>query len=308
MSTDAAAHGKVDMNRASIADTVKSGRILVSDGAWGTVLQEKGLKVGDCPELWNLERPDDVREVARRYVEAGADMVQTNSFGGSSIKLDLYRLASRVVEINREAAELSRQAAGDDKWVIASVGPTGKLLIMGNVTEEELYDSFRIQAEALAQGGADALCVETMSDVAEAILAVKAARDATDCEVICTFTFERTAAGDYRTLMGVSPPEATQAALEAGAHIVGANCGNGFAQMVDVVREIHDAAPGVPILVHANAGIPQNVKGVTVFPDTPEEMAALVPDLARAGAGIVGGCCGTTPEHIRAIRQAVDRL
>ncbi len=296
------------MSRASIADTAKSGKILVSDGAWGTFLQERGLKVGDCPEAWNLERPDVVRDVAESYIDAGADMVQTNSFGGSSIKLDAYGLAKRANEINRKAAFLSRQAAGDERWVIASMGPTGKLLIMGNVTEEELYRSFRSQAEALAEGGADALCIETMSDVAEASQAVRAARDSTSCEVICTFTFERTARGDYSTIMGVSPTEAARAALGAGAHIVGANCGNGFAQMVDIVGEIQAAVTGAPILVHANAGIPENVKGLTVFPDTPEEMAALVPDLARAGAGIIGGCCGTTPEHIRAIKQAVGRL
>jgi 5-methyltetrahydrofolate--homocysteine methyltransferase len=296
------------MSRALLVETVESGRILVSDGAWGTFLQEKGLKVGDCPEIWNLERADDVLEVASLYIEAGADMVQTNSFGGSSIKLDSYNLASRAKEINHKAAALSRRAAGEDRWVIASMGPTGKLLIMGSVTEAEMYQSFRAQAEALAAGGADALCVETMSDVAEAAQAVKAARDGTSCEVICTFTFERTAAGDYRTLFGVSPPDATRAALEAGADIVGANCGNGFAQMIDVVGQIQAAAAGKPILVHANAGIPQIVGGETVFPDTPEQMAALVPDLVGAGAGIIGGCCGTTPAHIRAIRHAVDRL
>ena len=199
-------------------------------------------------------------------------------------------------------------AAGGDKWVIASIGPTGKMLITGDVTREELYDGFKEQAVALEKGGADAICIETMSDIDEAVQAVKAARENTDLEVICTFTFERTIQGDYRTMMGVSPAEAARAAMEAGADIIGTNCGNGFERMIDIVKEIRTVSPDIPVLVHANAGLPQNIDGVDVFPDTPEQMASLVPDLVDAGANIIGGCCGTTPDHIRAIRQAVDRL
>jgi 5-methyltetrahydrofolate--homocysteine methyltransferase len=147
-----------------------------------------------------------------------------------------------------------------------------------------------------------------MSDIEEAVIAVKAARDNTGLEVICTFTFEKTLQGDYRSMMGVSPSEAARAALEAGADIIGTNCGNGFERMIDIVKEIRSVAPDTPLLVHANAGLPRNVDGVDVFPDTPEHMAALVPDLVKAGASIIGGCCGTTPAHIRAIREAVDRL
>jgi 5-methyltetrahydrofolate--homocysteine methyltransferase len=147
-----------------------------------------------------------------------------------------------------------------------------------------------------------------MSDIAEAVQAIKAAKDRTRCEVICTFTFEKTLQGDYRTMMGVTPEAAVAAAIEAGADIIGANCGNGMQRMVEVVKVIRAAATDTPILVHANAGLPQNIDGKTVFPETPAEMAALVPALVKAGANIIGGCCGTTPEHIRAIRQAVDRL
>jgi 5-methyltetrahydrofolate--homocysteine methyltransferase len=291
-----------------ISDALKNGRVLVSDGAWGTLLQKKGLKPGECPELWCIDHRGDVRDIAKKYVEAGADMIETNSFGGTSFKLGHYGLANRVPEINRAAAEISREAAGDNKWVIASMGPTGKMLVMGDVTEQELHDAFKEQAMALADGGADAICIETMTAPDEAALAVRAARSNTDCEVICTFTFDRTVNGDYRTMMGTSPAEAVLAVLEAGAHIVGANCGNGMDRMLDIVKEMRLTTADTPILVQANAGLPKSVKGVDVFPDTPAQMAGLVPALVKAGAGIIGGCCGTTPAHIAAIRKAVDKL
>ncbi len=293
------------MAKMSIVDAVKSGRILISDGAWGTFLQAKGLKSGECPESWCIDRPEDVFDIAKSYIDAGSDMIETNSFGGSRFKLAHYGLADRAVELNRAAAQISRRAAGPDRWVIASIGPTGKMLLMGDVSEEELYDGFKEQAMALAEGGADAICVETMSAIDEASLAVRAARENTACEVICTFTLERTQKGTYRSMMGVSPASAAQAALDAGAHIIGTNCGNGLKRMVDIVNEMKPIAGEVPILVHANAGLPQNINGKDVFPDTPADMAALAPAIIEAGARIIGGCCGTTPAHIQAIKQAV---
>ncbi len=290
-----------------IVEAVKSGRVLVSDGAWGTFLQQKGLKPGECPELWNLERPDDVRAIAQSYIDAGSDMVETNSFGGTCFKLEHYGLESRVSEISEAAARLSREAAGD-LWVIASIGPTGKMLLMGDVTEEELYNGFKEQAVALEKGGADAICIETMSALDEATLAVKAAKENTDCEVIVTFTFEQTVNGDYRTMMGVSPEQAAKEMLEAGADIIGTNCGNGIERMIDIVKALRAAAPDTPILVHANAGLPKSIDGVDVFPESPAEMAGKIPALIAAGANIVGGCCGTTPEHIKAMKEVVEKM
>jgi 5-methyltetrahydrofolate--homocysteine methyltransferase len=187
------------------------------------------------------------------------------------------------------------------------VGPTGQMLLMGDVTEEELSAAFQEQVVALEKGGADALCIETMSALDEATLAVKAARENTACEVICTFTFEKARDG-YRTMMGLSPTEAALGARDAGAHIIGANCGNGMERMIEIVREMRQAAPEMPILVHANAGMPKNVEGVDIFPESPADMAARVPALVEAGANIIGGCCGTTPDHIAALRRAVDAL
>lgn len=289
----------------SLLEHVRAGKVLVSDGAWGTFLQEKGLQPGECPELWNVTHRPDVLDVARRYVEAGADMIETNSFGGSRLKLDQFGLGERTKELNGAAAAISREAAGPDRHVLGSIGPTGKLVMMGETTEEELYDVFREQAVALEEGGADACCIETFSAIDEAVCAVRAARENTHLDVICTFTFDRTVTGEYRTMMGVSPTEMAAALVEAGAQIIGTNCGNGFGRMIEIVKEIRAAAPGVPVLVHANAGLPEVCDGRVRFPETPAFMAGLVPDLIGAGASIVGGCCGTTPAHITAIGAAV---
>lgn len=295
----------------TLLEALRSGRILVSDGAWGTFLKAKGLQVGENPDRWSLDHPREVKAIAEAYFAAGADLVETNSFGANSLQLAHFGLAGQAGAINEAAARLSAEAAaeaGGEKWVIASVGPTGKLLLMGDVTEAEMADSFREQVVALARGGADAICIETMSDIQEARLALRAVKEHTACTAIVTFTFSRTVQGDYRTMMGVSPEEAAAAMLADGADIVGTNCGNGSERMVEIVRAMRSVAAGVPLLVHANAGLPAQVDGQDVFPETPAEMAAQVPRLVDAGASIIGGCCGTTPDHIRALRAAVQAL
>ncbi len=291
----------------TLTQLIAEGKTLVSDGAWGTFLQLKGLQPGECPELWNIDHPEAVLEIAQGYIDAGADTIETNSFGGNRFKLEGFGLVDRVFEINRKAAEISRLAAGDDKYVLGSIGPTGKILMMGDVTGDELYDAFKEQAVALYEGGADALVIETMTALDEAEIAVRAARENTPCEVICTMTFDYLATGDYRTMMGVSPSEMVIALKEAGAHIVGANCSNGIEGMIHITKEIRSVDKEIPVLIHANAGLPILQGTCTVFPESPDMMAAFAPQLARAGANIIGGCCGTTPEHIHKLVEVLKK-
>ena len=292
----------------SILEQLQNSKVLVSDGGWGTYLYAKGLQMGDCPELWNETHREDVFEIAKSYINAGADMIETNSFGGSKIKLDQYDLGDRTYELNKFAAEISREAAGDDKFVLGSVGPTGKFLITGEVTEEELYESFKVQIEGLRDGGADAICIETFYDIEEALIAVKAVKENTDLEIITTFTFDKGADGSYNTLLGIKPIQMAESLFNAGVDLFGTNCGNGFEGMIDIVKEIRKVNSKLPILVHANAGLPIEEDGAIVYPDSPERMAELTPDLINAGANIIGGCCGTTPDHIRAIKNVVKKI
>jgi len=246
-----------------IIDQIKTGKILVSDGAWGTFLQQKGLKLGECPEEWNFTHPEEVFDIAKSYIVAGADMIETNSFGGTIFKIEKYGFADKVFELNKAAAEISRKAAGD-KFVIGSVGPTGKILMMGDVKEEELYEAFKEQVLGLEAGGVDAIMIETMTDLDEARLAIRAAKENTKCEVFCTMTFDKTVQGEFRTMMGISPTDMVNTLIEAGADLIGANCGNGIADMIGIVEEIRKANSEIPVLVHANAGMPHYHDGQTV--------------------------------------------
>jgi 5-methyltetrahydrofolate--homocysteine methyltransferase len=291
----------------NILDEIKN-RVLLSDGAWGTFLQAKGLTPGECPELWNITHRNEVLDIAKSYIRAGSDIIETNSFGGSIIKLSQYGLGDRIAEINKEASAISREAAGNDKFVAGSIGPTGKMILMGDVTEAELYDAFAEQSIALEKGGADIIIIETMTALDESALAVRAARENTKCTVILTMTFSATPRGEYRTMMGASPEELVNVAKAEGAHIVGSNCGNGVAGMIGIVKEIRGCDPVIPIMIQANAGIPELIDGKTVFRESPQHMASYVDELVKAGANIIGGCCGTTPEHIEAMEAAIRKL
>jgi 5-methyltetrahydrofolate--homocysteine methyltransferase len=293
----------------SILDRIAQGEVLISDGAMGTFLHAKGLAPGECPESWCISHPDAVKDIAEAYIAAGSDIVETNSFGGSSLRLNCDGLADKAVEFNRAAATLAKQAVGSKGYVAASVGPTSLILEEegGKATPEEMYQSFKEQVIALAEGGADAICIETMSSILEAKLAIKAAKENTTLPVICTFTFQAKTKG-FRTMTGLTPERAAHEAVAAGADIVGANCGNGIANMIEITRQMRAAEPKVPILIHANAGMPKEVDGKVVFEETPEYMASRVAEIIAAGANIIGGCCGTSPAHIAAMAKAARTL
>jgi 5-methyltetrahydrofolate--homocysteine methyltransferase len=289
----------------SLLKEIENGKILISDGGWGTYLHSLGLEVGACPEIWNITHRNEVLSIPKSYIEAGADIVLTNTFGAHPIRLKHYGLQDRAFELNEAGASISREAAGEDHFVLGSIGPSGAIIMMGEVPEEKVYDGFRIQVEALSKGGTDAICIETMSEIAEACLAIRAAKEFTDLEVVCTFTYQKTVHDYYRTMMGVSPAEMIAAVKEAGADIIGANCGIGFDQMVEIAKEIREADASTPVLVQANAGIPIVKNNKTIFPETPEMMRPKIKELIKVGANIIGGCCGTTPEHIRVIVKEI---
>jgi 5-methyltetrahydrofolate--homocysteine methyltransferase len=291
-----------------ILDKLATGKVLVSDGAWGTFLHQKGLKADECPELWNMHRPDDVLQIASSYVEAGADIILTNSFGASPIKLEGYGLEAQTQVLNRRAAEISKQAAANRALVMGSIGPTGKMVMMGEVSPQEVFKGFIEQTMGLADGGVDGIVIETMTDPEEARIAIEAVKKASELDVACTFTFSKNQDGVYRTMMGTDVKAYLEMALSSGADIIGANCGNGTAGMIEIVREIRTLDPEIPVLVHANAGLPIYQDGKTVFPESAGEMASQIEELVAAGANIVGGCCGTTPEHIRQIVQVLSNL
>ncbi|MFZ5832774.1 MAG: homocysteine S-methyltransferase family protein [Planctomycetota bacterium] len=280
-------------------ETLLAGGTVVTDGAWGTQLQQRGLPQGACPDAWNLEQPAQVEAVARAYADAGSRVILTNTFGANRYVLGRHHLAERVREVNCAGVEASRRGAGDRARVFASMGPSGVMLLLGDVSAEDLQAAFSEQAQAMAEAGAHGIVVETMSDPAEARLAVVAAK-ATGLPVVACMTFDSGPNKD-RTMMGTTPEQAAEALLAAGTDIVGANCGQGIAGYVEIARRLH-AASGRKVWIKANAGLPEMKDGKTVYRQTPEEFAGFVPRLVEAGAGFVGGCCGTSPEFIRAVR------
>ena len=280
--------------------------LLLADGAMGTMLQSKGLPVGECPDGWNLTHPDKVREVHRGYVEAGAESLITNTFGGTRIKLTQCGYPEKMREINETGAALAREVAGDEIYVVASMGPTGKFLEpLGNLTEEEAYNSFAEQARALEAGGADIVQIETMTDLGEICVAIRAVKENTGLPVIASMTFDKGKQG-YRTVMGVDISSAVTKLIETGADVVGSNCGNGIDEFIEIIAEMRQHTD-FPLLAKPNAGIPVLEKGKVLYTQGPEYFAERVGKLVEAGANIVGGCCGTTPEHIRAMAKALGR-
>lgn len=278
---------------------------VTTDGAWGTQLQARGLGLGDFPDAWNLTHPERVAEVAKAYVDAGSQIILTNTFGANRIRMGDHTARYDVDEINRRGVEISCEAARGRAVVFASVGPSWKLLMSGDVTPAELLAAFSEQARALAGAGADGLVIETMSDLEEAVLAVKAASD-TGLPVVACMVFD-SGKDKSRTMMGNTPEQAAEALAAAGADVIGTNCGQGISGFIPLCRRLR-AATDRPIWIKPNAGLPEMIDGTARYQVTPQEFAQYVPQLITSGASFVGGCCGTSPGFITAVRQALPSL
>jgi 5-methyltetrahydrofolate--homocysteine methyltransferase len=295
-----------------ILERLKKGEIIVGDGALGTMLFQRGLESGQCPELLNVTKPEVVEEIAQLYIEAGAEIITTNTFGASPVKLANYLLENRTEEINMVAVSIVKNAASiasrSGVYISGSCGPSGKILKpYGDADPGELYAGFLRQMKVLLDERADIICIETMTDIQEAILAVKASKSlSTTRPVIATMTFDETPRGFY-TIMGVSIRDACENLQKAGADIIGSNCGNGVEKMIKVAREFKRFS-SLPLIIQSNAGLPEIKDGKLFYSETPEFFADKTKELVEAGVSIIGGCCGTTPDHIRAIRKTVDSI
>jgi 5-methyltetrahydrofolate--homocysteine methyltransferase len=287
----------------NILSRLQSGRVLVADGATGTMLQAAGLPTGWPPERWVLENPDPIRDLQRAYVEAGSDLIIACTFGANRVRLERVGLADRIVEVNGRAVQIAREAAGDQTYVAADIGPTGKLLApIGKMTYEQALEIFAEQAAVLAQAGVDVLYIETMSDLNEMKAAVGGAQQAApDIPIFATLSFDH----HGRTNMGVKPEQAAEVLQALGVAAFGVNCGETLEMTEEAVAKMHEAAPKAPLIAKPNAGKPRMEGREVVYDATPEDMAEYAKKLVALGARVVGGCCGSTPEHIQAIAQAV---
>jgi 5-methyltetrahydrofolate--homocysteine methyltransferase len=285
-----------------LRDYLAQGKLLIADGATGTMMMTAGLPVGAAPELWNAERPDQVLALHHAYLDAGSQIILTNTFGGSRITLGKTGLAERTNELNLAAARLARQAANGQAYVAGDIGPTGELMSpMGSLTDELALEVFSEQASALAEGGVDAIWVETMSDLAEARAAITAARLVTALPVFCSLSFGRKA----RTIMGVTPKQAALELWPLGLSAIGANCGEGLDMIPEVLTQMRQALPDATLIAKPNAGLPKLVDGKTFYDMEPTQFAKRMAEFIDLGAQIVGSCCGSSPAFISAL---VDRV
>lgn len=285
-------------------------RVLVSDGAMGTQLMTAGLESGNCGEMWNIEHPERVLEIQRKYVEAGSNCIITNTFGGNGLMLKRHGHFDDLYEINYQAARVARQAFGNKEgYVLGDVGPVGGVLQpYGDLSEEEVREALRLQIEALIKGGVDAIIIETQMDLAETALGVDAAKEFGAPCIIASLAYDRTLDGTaFRTMMGVEPEKAAEFLSGIGVDVLALNCGTGVDMAVAerIISEYKESA-NCFTMAQPNAGLPVLENFKAVYKQTPQEMVAPLDRLLAAGINIVGGCCGSTPDHIRAIRQKVD--
>jgi 5-methyltetrahydrofolate--homocysteine methyltransferase len=284
-------------------------RILLGDGAMGTQLQQAGLEPGGCGEAWNVEQPDRVKAIQARYRDAGSDLILTNTFGGTRMRLALHGFEEKAYDFNKAAALLAREVMGEDRYVIGDIGPFGGFLEpLGDASSEEVVAAFEEQARAFGDAGVDAIIIETMTALEEIECALDAVRNVTTVPVIVSLAFDKTQAGN-RTMMGVSPEKAAESLTKMGVDVMGCNCGTGltiaeYAEIAAAFRSVTDK----PLIIQPNAGLPELVDDKVVYHESPGMMAAGIPALVKAGANILGGCCGTSPEHIRLIRAEIDKL
>ena len=284
---------------------IKSSKYLLSDGATGTYLQANGLEPGGCPEHLNITKPDLIVKMANDYFSSGADLVLTNSFGGNPFMLTKYGLREDLEKINMAAARHARSIRPEGKFVLGSVGPTGEFLEpLGPVSKQEMIEGFTEQIQALDKGGADGIIIETMTSLEETLLAVEAVKQNTNLVAMATMTFDLGPRGFF-TMMGVTPEEAVREIRKKGADVVGANCGNGIENMVKIARIMRKVDDG-PLIIHSNAGFPKIVNGRIIYPETAEFMAGKFNEMKDIGINIFGGCCGTTPDHISAIKSVIS--
>lgn len=289
----------------SLLDRLSAGEILLCDGGMGTELQLNAGSFG-CPEELNMRNPDAVAAAHRAYYEAGSDLVETNTFGGTRARLRLHGLDDRIREISFAGAQIARSVCPEGKLVAGSIGPTGETLEpFGDAEPQALFDMFAEQAEALSKGGVDALIVETMMDAEEMRLAIKAAKQHSDLPVIATMTFSVGPAG-VRTRWGVDVSRAVQVLEEAGADVIGSNCGDGFDEMIEVIAQMRPLTK-LPVIAQANAGVPTMVEGVPTYKETPDDIVPKARRLLELGINVLGGCCGTRPAHIAAMRLLINR-
>jgi 5-methyltetrahydrofolate--homocysteine methyltransferase len=290
---------------AGFLERLQAGEILVADGATGTNLQKMGLVSGQSPEAWVLEHPDKILSLAESFVDAGSDIILTCTFGGTRLRLRESPLAERTVEINQRAADIARKAASKRTGVLVggSLGPTGLLMKpYGPATPEQVAASYEEQAKALSEAGVDLLVIETMFALDEAQSALEGARRVTDLPIVVSFSYDR----GVRTMMGVKPAQVTGKFLPLGANVIGANCGTTLENMETIIKEYKSAAPEAILWAKPNAGLPEmGADNQAIYKVTPEEMGEFTKKYVAAGARIVGGCCGSSPEHVAGIVKAV---